>query len=189
VKTEEDLLDPTPAKAQVKTLEAIRYLERRVLESPLAGTVLRVGNFYGPGASDELVRLVRRRMMPILGDGQGIWSWIHVHDAAAATVSAVERGSPGIYNIVDDEPASVSEWLPYLANVVGAKPPLHIPVWLGRLIAGEVTARWMTEARGASNAKAKRELGLQLKWPSWRQGFRDGLFPPEDGCSRAELPA
>ena len=151
-----------------------------MLEAPLTGTVLRVGNFYGPGASDELVSLVRKRMLPIIGDGCGVWSWVHVDDAAVATVAALERGAQGVYNIVDDEPAEVSEWLPYLAKVVGAKPPLRLPAWLGRLLAGKVAVRWMTEGRGASNAKAKSELEWQLKWPSWRDGFRDGLTAQDE---------
>lgn len=174
-KTEDDPFDSHPAKAQTKSLAAIRYLERTVLESFPTGIVLRFGNFYGPGASDEMVRLVRKRMLPILGSGAGVWSWIHIDDAAAATVAALERGSHGIYNIVDDEPAPASEWLPYLATAVGARPPLRRPAWLGRLLAGEVVVQWMTEGRGASNAKAKRELGWQLLWPTWRQGFRHGL--------------
>lgn len=180
VKTEDDPFDSEPAREQSSTLAAIRYLERAVLEAPLTGTVLRVGNFYGPGASDELVSLVRKRMLPIIGDGRGIWSWIHVDDAATATVVALERGAKGVYNIVDDEPAEVSEWLPYLAKVVGAKPPLRLPAWLGRLLVGEAAVRWMTEGRGASNIKAKSELGLQLKWPSWRDGFRDGLTAQDE---------
>ncbi len=175
VKTEDDPFDAHPAKKQTKSLAAIRYLERTVLESSATGIVLRFGNFYGPGASEEMVGLVRKRMLPILGSGAGIWSWLHVDDAAAATAAALERGSHGVYNIVDDEPAPVSEWLPYLAAAVGAKPPLRMPAWLGRLLVGEVAVQWMTEGRGASNAKAKRELGWQLRWPTWRQGFRHGL--------------
>jgi 2-alkyl-3-oxoalkanoate reductase len=175
IKNEEDPFDPEPAREQRRSLAAIRYLEKTVLEAPIRSTVLRLGNLYGPGASEELVGLVRKRMLPIIGSGRGVWSWIHVDDAAAATVDALERSPGGTYNIVDDEPAEVSEWLPYLANVVGAKPPLRIPTWLGRLLAGEVAARWMTEGRGASNAKAKSELGTVLSWPTWRRGFRDGL--------------
>lgn len=175
IKTEEAPFDPSPAREQTESLAAIRYLERVVLEAPLKGIVLRMGNFYGPGASDELVGLVRKRRLPLVGDGHGVWSWIHVDDAAAATIVALERGSHGIYNIVDDEPAKVSEWLPYLAEAVGAKPPLRLPAWLGRLLAGEVTVRWMTEGRGASNMKARSELGVTLSFPSWRDGFRNGL--------------
>lgn len=175
VKTEDDPFDPSPAKAQVQSLAAIRYLERAVKNAPLDGIILRVGAFYGPRASQEMINLVRKRAFPILGSGSGVWSWIHTDDAAAATVTALERGSRGVYNIVDDEPAKVSEWLPYFAKAVGAKPPLRLPAWLGRLVAGDAVVQWMNEGRGASNAKAKRELGLQLRFPTWREGFRFGL--------------
>lgn len=175
VKTESDPLDPRPAKAQTDTLAAIRYLEEAVLDAPLVGIVLRYGNFYGPGVSDVLVEMIRKRMFPIVGDGAGVWSWIHVDDAAAATVAALEHGERGIYNIVDDDPARVSDWLPYLAETVGAKRPLRIPAWLGRPLAGEVPVRWMTEGRGASNEKARRELDWRPAWRSWRGGFRNGL--------------
>jgi len=188
VKSEEDPLDPEPAKAQTESLAAIRFIEENVLRAPLEGIVLRYGSFYGPGASESLVDLVRRRKLPIVGDGSGVWSWIHLDDAAAATVAAVEHGPPGVYNVVDDDPATVSEWLPYLADVVGAKAPLRLPAWLGRLAAGEVATRMMTEIRGSSNAKAKRELGWQPLWASWRQGFRDGLTdarPAARGGERA----
>ena len=119
--------------------------------------------------------LVRKRRFPVIGDGQGVWSFVHIDDAAAATANAVERGAPGVYNVVDDEPAPVSEWLPYIAEVLGAKPPHRVPVWLGRLAAGEAVVSMMTKARGSSNAKAKRELGWQPRYPSWRNGFRQGL--------------
>ena len=185
VKAEDDPLDPHPPKQQSQTLAAVRNLERAVLEAPLEGLVLRYGNFYGPGASEQMLEIVRRRKLPIVGSGGGIWSWIHVDDAAAATVAALERGAPGIYNIVDDEPAPVSEWLPYLAEAVGAEPPRHVPVWLGRLAAGEVAVSMMTQIRGSSNAKAKRELGWQPKWPSWRDGFRRGLT--EEGAAKARF--
>lgn len=175
VVAESDGLDPHPLKMQRDSLAAIGGLERAVQAAPLDGIVLRYGNFYGPGASDSLVELIRKRRLPIVGDGAGIWSWIHLDDAAGATVAALERGSSGIYNVTDDEPAAVSEWLPYLAEVVGAKRPMRIPKWLARPLAGSVVVRWMTEARGASNQKAKRELGWQPGWPSWRQGFREGL--------------
>lgn len=175
MKTETDALDPRPVKAQVETLAAIRFLERAVLEAPLDGIVLRYGTFYGPGASEAMVEVVRKRMLPILGDGAGVTSWIHIDDAAAATVAALERGQPGIYNIVDDAPAKASEWLPLLAAAVGAKPPRRLPAWLGRLFAGEVAVRWMTEGRGASNEKARRELDWRPAWSSWRDGFRRGL--------------
>jgi nucleoside-diphosphate-sugar epimerase len=175
LKDENDPLDPNPPKDQSQTLAAIRFLETAVRDAPLEGIVLRYGNFYGPGASELLVELVQKRKMPIVGDGGGIWSWTHVDDAAAATVAALERGRPGVYNVVDDDPAPVAEWLPYLAEVVGAKKPMGVPVWLGRLAAGEVGVSMMTQIRGSSNAKAKRELGWQPRWESWRDGFRDGL--------------
>jgi nucleoside-diphosphate-sugar epimerase len=122
-----------------------------------------------------MLEAVRKRMFPVVGSGAGVASFIHIEDAARATLAAIERGEPGIYNIVDDEPAPVSEWLPSLADVVGAKPPRHAPLWLGRLMAGDALATMMTEGRGASNAKAKRELGWKLLYPSWREGFVNGL--------------
>jgi nucleoside-diphosphate-sugar epimerase len=179
VKTEDDPLVMHPPAQQSQTLAAIRYLERAVLEAPLEGLVLRYGNFYGPGASEQMLELVRKRKMPIVGAGGGIWSWIHVDDAAGATVAALERGAPGIYNIVDDDPVPVSEWLPYLAEVVHAKPPRRVPVWLGRLAAGEVAVSMMTEIRGSSNEKAKRELDWRPRWTSWRDGFRRALADNE----------
>ena len=175
IKTEDDPLDPHPAGAQTETLAAIRALECAVLEAPLNGIVLRYGSFYGPGASEELVELVRKRQLPIIGGGRGVWSWIHVRDAAAATVAAVDHGERGVYNVVDDEPARVADWLPYLAIVVRAKPPLHIPAWVGRIVAGRVVVQLMTEGRGSSNEKAKRELHWRPSWRSWRDGFRNGL--------------
>jgi nucleoside-diphosphate-sugar epimerase len=178
VKSEDDPLDPEPAKAQRESMAAIRFLERAVTEAPLTGVVLRYGNFYGPGASESMVGTVRARKMPIVGTGSGVWSFIHLDDAAAATVAAVERGGAGVYNIVDDEPAPVAQWLPHLAEAVGAKPPLRLPVWLARVAAGEVVVRWMTEGRGSSNEKAKRELDWRPAWTSWRDGFRHGLTDP-----------
>jgi nucleoside-diphosphate-sugar epimerase len=175
VKSEDDPLDAHPAKNQQESIAGLQFLDRAVPAAPLQGIVLRYGNFYGPGASEEMVRLVRKRQLPIIGDGTGIWSWIHLDDAAAATVAAVERGDRGVYNIVDDEPATVSEWLPHFAEAVGAKPPFRVPVWLGRLAAGEVTVRWMTEARGSTNDRAKGELGWSPKWSTWRNGFRHAL--------------
>jgi nucleoside-diphosphate-sugar epimerase len=172
VKTESDQLDPEPLKW---SMAAIRYLEETVPAAPLDGIVLRYGNFYGPGASETLVELIRKRRFPLVGDGGGVWSWIHVDDAASAAVAALERGGSGVYNIVDDDPAPTAEWLPYLADAVGAKPPMRVPVWLARPMAGAVPVRWMTEGRGDSNAKAKRELGWEPVWRSWRDGFRDGL--------------
>jgi 2-alkyl-3-oxoalkanoate reductase len=153
-------------------MAAIRFLEEAVLSAPLEGIVLRYGSFYGPGASESLVELVRKRKLPVIGAGTGVWSWIHLDDAASATVAALEHGTRGIYNVVDDEPAPVADWLPYLADVVGAKPPRRVPVWLGRLAAGEVGVSMMTQIRGSSNAKARRELRWQPAWRSWREGFR-----------------
>jgi nucleoside-diphosphate-sugar epimerase len=175
VKTERDSLEPNPPRMQRESLAAIAYLEEVVPAAPLEGMVLRYGNFYGPGASEPLVELIRTRRLPVIGDGAGVWSWTHLDDAATATVAALERGTRGVYNITDDEPAPVSLWLPYLAQVVGAKPPIRVPKWLGGLLAGAVAVRWMTQARGSSNDKAKRELGWQPTWRSWREGFREGL--------------
>lgn len=173
VKTETDPLDPAPPAAQRESLAAIRHLEEAVLAAPLEGIVLRYGLLYGPGASEEMVEVVRKGRLPVIGDGGGVWSFLHVADAATATVAALERGKPGLYNITDDEPASVADWLPELAAAAGAKRPRRVPVWLGRLAAGEVGVSLMTQIRGSSNAKAKRELGWQPAWQSWRQGFRD----------------
>jgi 2-alkyl-3-oxoalkanoate reductase len=184
VKAEDDPLDPAPPAAQRETLAALRHLERVVPSAaPMQGIVLRYGSLYGPGASDAFVGLIRKRRVPIIGDGAGIWSFLHVCDAASATVAALDRGEPGVYNVVDDEPASVAEWLPFLAQAVGAKAPRRLPAWLGRLAAGEVAVSMMTQIRGSSNAKAKRELGWQPAWPSWRQGFRDGAAEPARGAA------
>jgi nucleoside-diphosphate-sugar epimerase len=172
VKDEEDPLDPEPPKAQRESLAAIRYLEDAVVKDN--GTVLRYGSFYGD-ASDPMLAMVRKRQFPIVGGGHGYMSWIHLDDAASATVRALETGSRGIYNIVDDEPAPASEWLPYFAECIRAKPPLRLPTWLARLAAGEVAVSMLTRTRGSSNARAKRELGWELRWPSWRQGFKHGL--------------
>ncbi len=168
VKTEEDPLDPTPAPAMRQTLAAIRHLERAVVDA--GGIVLRYGGFYG-SPDDAQLEFVRKRRFPIVGDGGGIWSFVHLEDAAAATVLALERGAPGLYNIVDDEPAPVREWLPALAAAIGAKPPRRVPRWLARLAAGEAGVVLMMEVRGASNQKAKRELGWTPRYPSWRDGF------------------
>jgi nucleoside-diphosphate-sugar epimerase len=179
VKSEDDPLDPTPAGAMRATLDAIRYLERAVTSADWTeGVVLRYGGFYGPGTSiapdGEHVELIRKRKFPVVGDGGGIWSFIHIEDAAEATVAAVERGTRGIYNIVDDEPAAVAEWLPALALAMGARPPLRAPRWLGRLLAGEAATVMMTDVRGASNTKAKLELGWRPSHASWREGFARG---------------
>lgn len=186
LKTEEDPLDPNPPANQRASLEAIRYLEDAVVGAvDIDGIALRYATFYGPGTGfamdGELVELVRARKLPIVGDGAGVWGFIHMDDAATATVAAIERGAPGVYNIVDDEPAPVSVWLPELARVLGAKPPRRVPVWLGRLAIGEVGVSMMTEIRGPSNAKAKRELGWQPRYASWRDGFRHGLVPVGNG--------
>jgi len=176
VKTEDDPLDPCPPVMQRKSLAAIRHLERVVqAASPVQGIVLRYGSFYGPAASDDFVDLIRKGRVPVIGDGAGVWSFLHVRDAATATIAALEHGAPGVYNVVDDEPASVAEWLPYVARAVGARAPRRLPVWLGRLAAGEVGVSMMTQIRGSSNAKAKRELGWRPGWPSWRDGFSRGL--------------
>jgi nucleoside-diphosphate-sugar epimerase len=184
VKTEDDPLDSAPPKQMRRTLEAIRYLENAVLHSStIGGIVLRYGSFYGPGTSlspgGDIVELVRRRRLPVFGSGAGIWSFTHIDDAANATRLAIERGSSGIFNIVDDEPAKVSVWLPELAQVIGARPPYTVPVWLGRLAIGEAGVHMMTKARGSSNLKAKRALNWQPMYPSWRDGFRRGLAAEE----------
>jgi nucleoside-diphosphate-sugar epimerase len=174
VKSESDPLDPHPPKQQRRTLDAIRYLERAVTAAPLEGVVLRYGSFYGPDATEEMLELLRKRRMPIVGDGGAVWSMIHLDDAASATVAALTRGR-GIYNIVDDDPAPVAEVLTALADLLGAKPPRHLPVWLARLAAGEVAVSMLTQIRASSNAKARRELGWAPRWSSWRDGFRYGM--------------
>ena len=182
VLTEADPIDPDPPGAMRPALAGILHVEGAVTAIDWGeGIVLRYGGFYGPGTSISLAAdammaaPIRKRWFPIVGGGGGVWSHIHIDDAATATAAAIERGAPGIYNIVDDEPAPVREWLPALASALGAKPPRRIPRWLGRLAAGEMATIMMTEARGSSNAKAKRELGWQLRYPSWRQGFAEGL--------------
>lgn len=167
VKTEEDPLEA------IVGIKAMNHLEDVVVGA--GGAVLRYGGFYGAGATDEQVKLVRKRLFPLVGGGTGYVSWIHVDDAASATVLAVEQKAKGVFNIVDDEPAPASEWLPYVAECVGAKPPRRVPKWLVRLLAGEMAVGMMTEGRGFSNAKAKRELGWELRYPSWRQGFKEEL--------------
>jgi nucleoside-diphosphate-sugar epimerase len=182
VKTEADPLDPDPPGPFRSSLEAIVHLESAVLGAQgLEGVVLRYGGLYGPGTSiapgGEHSELVRRRRFPVVGNGAGVWSFVHVDDAATATVAAIERGAPGVYNVVDDEPAAVAEWLPELAAALGAKPPMRVPAWMGRLLASEYVVVIMTEARGASNAKAKAELGWHPAVTSWRRGFHE-LFEP-----------
>ena len=174
VKTENDPLDPNPPQAMRPALDAIRYLEHAVLTSPLEGIVLRYGNLYGPGASDPFVVMIKRRQVSVIGNGAGIWPWVHVQDAASAAVAALDRGDD-IYNIADDEPAAVSAWLPALAAAVGARKPFRVPVWLGRFAAGETAVVMMTQVPGSSNASPKRELGWAPAWPSWRDGFTRGL--------------
>lgn len=173
VKTEEDPLDPETGTVARPGMEAIRHVEDMAVKA--GGAALRYGGLYGPGATDDQVELVRKRQFPLVGGGTGYCSWVHLEDAASATVLAVEQRARGVFNIVDDEPAPASEWLPYLAACAGAKPPIRAPKWLARLLAGEVAVTMMTEGRGFSNAKAKRELGWKLCYPSWRQGFKEGL--------------
>jgi nucleoside-diphosphate-sugar epimerase len=182
VKTEEDPLASNPPKSVSETLGAIKYLERVVTEAEgIEGVALRYGGFYGPSTSialnpdGEQVAMLRKRRLPVIGNGAGIWSFVHIADAAAATVAALDHGEPGVYNVVDDEPATAAAILPDLAKAIGADPPRRIPRWLGRLIAGEGNTIMMTEVRGASNEKAKRELRWEPRYPSWRLGFREGL--------------
>jgi nucleoside-diphosphate-sugar epimerase len=174
VKTEDDPLDPTPVPAMRESFAAMRYVDGAVTDA--GGIALRYGTFYG-AANDGLLEPVRKRQFPIVGDGGGFWSFIHLDDAAAATVLALEHDGPAIYNIVDDEPSPVCEWLPVLARVLDAKPPRHFPRWLARPLAGEAVVMMQTESRAASNAKAKRELGWELRYPSWRQGFVAAYAP------------
>jgi nucleoside-diphosphate-sugar epimerase len=175
VKTEDDPLDPDPVEGMRKTCAAMTYLDEAVTAA--GGIALRYGSFYG-APNDGLIEPVRKRQFPIVGEGGGVSSFIHLDDAAAATVLALEQDGPAIYNIVDDEPAPIREWLPVLADALGAKPPRHFPVWLARLFAGEAGVMLATEARGASNAKAKRELGWTPRYPSWRQGFAEVYAKP-----------
>src|SRR6516165_4254712 len=180
VKTEQDPFDPDPPANQVKSLRAIRYVENALMNADgIEGIALRYGNFYGPGTGIDLggdiVTQVRKRTFPIVGDGSGIWSFVHMDDAAAAAIAAIEHGRPGVYNVADDEPAPVRKWLPDLAAVVGAKRPFRVPVWLGRLAAGEVGVSMMTQIRGTSNAKAKAELG----WAPPRKQQRRSRYLPQ----------
>jgi nucleoside-diphosphate-sugar epimerase len=168
IKTEDDPLEQTPPANTEQSAAALNHLEQVVTE--FGGIALRYGVFYG-APNDGLIEPVRKRLFPIIGDGGGIWSWVHLDDAAAATVLALEHSGPAIYNVVDDEPAPAREWLPVLAQALGAKPPRRFPTWLARLFAGEAAVVMATEGRGASNAKAKRELGWTPRYPSWREGF------------------
>lgn len=173
VQSEETTLNLMPGTASEAGLRALQHVENRVLDA--GGAVLRYGALYGPGATDDQVELIRKRQYPLVGDGGGYSSWIHLDDAASATALAIERGVDGVFNVVDEEPAPARDWLPYLAECAGAKPPMRVPVWLARLLAGDQAVVMMTEGRAFSNAKAKRELGWELKYPSWRQGFRAEL--------------
>jgi 2-alkyl-3-oxoalkanoate reductase len=179
VKTEDDPLEAAPPPAMRESYAAMGYVDRAVMQA--GGIVLRYGAFYGD-PNDALLEPIRKRQFPIVGDGGGMSSFIHLYDAAAATVLALEHEGPGsIYNIVDDEPAPVREWLPFLASVLGAKPPRHVPVWLARFFAGDAGVMMGTEARGASNTKAKRELGWTPRYPTWRQGFVAAYAPASPG--------
>lgn len=179
-RVESDAIDPAPPAKQRKSLAAIRHLEDAVTGArDLVGIALRYGYLYGPGTSiahDGIVaEQVRKRRVPVIGNGRGVWSFVHVDDAVAATMAAIERRVPGVYNVADDEPAPVSEWLPALARALGAPPPPHVPTWLGRLAAGDVGVSMFTRVDGMSSEKAKRDLGLTLAYPSWRDGFENGL--------------
>ena len=189
VKTEDDPLDPDPPATMTESMRAIRYLEAAVTgrapHGPSTpgepeGLVLRYGILYGPGASDDIVGLVRKRRLPVIGGGTGVWSFTHVSDAASATAIAAERGRPGVYNVVDDDPAPVAEWLPYLAETIGARPPWQVPAGLGRLLAGDSVVSLMTQIRGSSNARARHELGWAPRYASWRSGFATGLGDNHD---------
>jgi nucleoside-diphosphate-sugar epimerase len=173
VKSEEDPLDLEEGTRAQPVMEAIRHLEDAVVRA--GGTVLRYGGLYGPGATDEQIELIRKRQFPLVGQSTGYSSWVHVDDAASATVLALEQQAKGVFNIVDDEPSPASEWLPYLAKCAGAKPPMRVPKWLARVVAGKVAVTMMVEGRGFSNAKAKRELGWELQYQTWRDGFKEGL--------------
>ena len=188
IKTEDDPLDPNPPHSMRQTLDAITHMERLVTAVPgIDGIVLRYGSFYGPGTAfdrgGEIVEAVRRRQFPIVGSGAGVWSFIHMDDVAAATSIAIEGGPPGIYNIVDDEPVEVATWLTELARIIGAKPPRHVPAWLGRFVIGEAGVVMMTESRGSSNAKAKRTFNWQPRWASWRDGLTHDLARDGRGVS------
>ena len=172
VKTEEDPMDPGVVGAEPVT-NAIKHLEAAV--GSFGGAVLRYGALYGPGATDDQVELIKKRQFPLVGKATGYTSWVHVDDAASATVLVIEQKATGVFNVVDDEPAPANEWLPYLAESAGAKRPMRVPVWLARMLAGPAAVTMMTEGRGFSNAKARRELGWELRYPSWRQGFKEGI--------------
>jgi len=172
LKTEDDPLGWRSIPGAVQMPAAITYVDTTVPDAVPEGVVLRYGTFYGPGASDPVLEMVRKRRLPVIGGGTGVWSFVEITDAAAATIAAVGHGTSGVYNVVDDDPAPVAEWLPYLAQVAGAKPPLRLPAWLGRLLAGEFVVAQMTTSRGSSNEKARKELGWEPRYASWREGFR-----------------
>jgi nucleoside-diphosphate-sugar epimerase len=171
LKTEEDPLDWRPIRSAVQGPAAITYVDKTVPVEAPEGIVLRYGTFYGPGTGEFLVEMARKRQLPVIGGGAGVWSFIEITDAAAATIAAVGHGAPGLYNVVDDDPAPVAEWLPYLAKVAGGQPPRRVPAWLGRLLAGEFVVAQMTTSRGSSNQKARKELGWVPQYLSWREGF------------------
>lgn len=178
IKTEEDPLDTSPPPGAAQSLAAMKHLEDAVMSAPrMEGVVLRYGGFYGPGTTifpgGEQAEMVRKRLLPVVGNGDGMLSLVHIEDAAEATAAAVERGAPGIYNITDDDPAAQREWLPRLAVAMGARPPRRVPVWLARVAAGKWLAMMMTEARGAANDKAKSELQWRPGHPTWREGFKE----------------
>jgi nucleoside-diphosphate-sugar epimerase len=196
IKSEEDPLDASPPSEGRKTAAAIRHLEQAVLNAGWTeGIVLRYRAFYGPNTSlspgGEQFEMVRQRKFPLVGNGAGVWSFVHIADAADATAAAVERGERGVYNVVDDDPAPVAQWLPTLAQILGAKTPMHVPRFVGRIFTGQLGVAYMTEIRGASNAKAKRELGWQPEHPSWRQGFREasetGIAKPARDVGEEQL--
>ena len=180
VKNEDDPLDPDPPKGAHETNAAMAHLDRAV--TAFGGIALRYGGFYGD-PDDQLMRLVRKRRYPMIGSGAGVTSWIHLEDAAAATVLALDHAGPALYNVVDDEPAATSEWLPVLAQALGAKPPRHVPEWVVRILAGEDAVTGATQSRGASNAKAKTELGWTLRHPTWRVGFAAGHSPETESLA------
>lgn len=184
VKNETSPLDPHPPKTMRQSLEAIAELEKSVTTATgVEGLVLRYGNFYGPG-STALLDAVRQRKLPVVGSGAGLWSFIHVADVADATIAALDHGTPGVYNVVDDLPAPAVEWVPYLAEVAGAKPPLHVPVWAGKLAAGEAVVSMMTQTRGSSNSKAKTVLGWAPRHSSWREGFQSWVAEDQSSNRR-----
>ena len=191
--TEEDPLDPNPPSSMSRTLDAIRHVESVVPRAEaIEGMVLRYGFFYGPGTgfaeNGRLCDLVRQRKMPIIGDGRGVWSFVHVDDAAAATMAAIKRGQPGVYNVADDDPAPVAVWLPELAKLLGAERPRHLPTWFGRIVAGESGVYMHNRTRGISNARVKVELGWDPLYVSWRDGFRHGIADiPIEPATRARL--